>query len=188
MKFLLVAAFLISSLAQAAPEKSKIETADFALGCFWGSEEFFRKIPGVMATKVGYEGGKKGDPSYEEVSNGKTGHAETVRIEFDPAKVSYEKLLEQFFKIHDPTTKDRQGNDSGTQYRSAIFYQNDQQKKAAEDFVHKVEKSGAWKKKIVTEVAPAAKFYPAEDYHQKYLVKNPGGYDNHFLRNLSFDK
>lgn len=175
---------LFLSLTAAA---AKTEKASFAAGCFWGSEEFFRKVPGVTATKVGYEGGKKENPTYEQVSAGNTGHAESVMVEFDPAKVTYEKLLDLFFKMHDPTTLNRQGNDVGTQYRSAVFYQNEDQRKKAEAFKRKVEESGAWKGKISTEIAPAGKFYPAEAYHQKYLVKNPDGYDNHYLRKISFD-
>jgi methionine-S-sulfoxide reductase len=170
--------------AAAAPT----ETAVFAAGCFWGTEEFFRKIPGVTATRVGYAGGTKKNPDYEEVSSGKTGHAESVEVKFDPKKVSYEKLLDSFFKMHDPTTLNRQGNDTGTQYRSAIFYLSDKQKSEAEKFKAKVEKSGAWKEPITTEIKKEDQFFPAEDYHQKYLVKNPGGYDNHYMRNLSFDK
>ncbi|MGZ3693447.1 MAG: peptide-methionine (S)-S-oxide reductase MsrA [Bdellovibrionota bacterium] len=195
---LLIATLCIASLPNAysaakskgapVPAKSKTEKAIFAAGCFWGAEEFLRKIPGVTSTKAGYAGGKMENPNYEAVSEGKTGHAESVEVEFDPTKVSYQKLLDQFFKMHDPTTPNRQGNDTGSQYRSAIFYENEQQKKAAEDFKQKVEKSGAWKRKIVTEIAPATKFYPAEEYHQHYLIKNPGGYDNHYLRNLNFDK
>lgn len=186
--FVLIAAsvFAVSARAVSAKE-SRLETATFAAGCFWGTEEFFRKIPGVVKTQVGYTGGTKANPKYEETHDGSTGHAESVEIEFDPSKVTYEHLLDQFFKMHDPTTKDRQGNDRGSQYRSAIFYHGERQKKEAEAFKAKVEKSGAWKAPIVTEIAPAGKFWPGEDYHQKYLVKHPGGYDNHYLRNLSFD-
>jgi methionine-S-sulfoxide reductase len=167
---------------------TQTETAVFAAGCFWGTEEFFRKIPGVTATRVGYAGGTKKNPHYEEVRSGETGHAESVEVKFDPKKVSYEKLLDSFFKMHDPTTLNRQGNDWGTQYRSAIFYMNDKQKSEAENFKAKVEKSGAWKEPITTEIKKEDQFYPAEDYHQKFLVKNPGGYDNHYVRDLSFDK
>ena len=174
--------FLLFPLASQA---AQLETATFAAGCFWGTEEFFRKIPGVVETQVGYTGGAK-PADYEEVSSGKTGHAESLELKFDPKKVSYTELLNQFFKMHDPTTLDRQGNDSGTQYRSAIFTHSDEQMKAAKEFKAKVEKSGAWKKPIVTEIEKAGKFYPAEDYHQKYLVKHPGGYDNHYLRNINF--
>ena len=162
-----------------------LETATFAAGCFWGTEEFFRKTPGVVETKVGYTGGAK-KATYDEVSNGDTGHAESVEIKYDPKKVSYEQLLDLFFKMHDPTTPNQQGNDRGTQYRSAVFTHSEAQKKEAEAFKAKVEKSGAWKKKVVTQIAPAPTFYPAEDYHQKYLEKNPGGYDNHYLRKIEF--
>jgi len=165
----------------------KLETATFAAGCFWGTEEFFRKIPGVMETQVGYTGGTVTNPKYDDTHDGHTGHAESVEIKFDPSKVSYQKLLDQFFKMHDPTTLNRQGNDTGSQYRSAIFYHSEEQKKQALEFKAKVEKSKAWKAPIVTEISEAKKFWPAEDYHQKYLVKNPGGYDNHYLRNISFD-
>lgn len=167
---------------------TKLETANFAAGCFWGSEEFFRKVPGVKETSVGYEGGKTKNPSYEQVSEGDTGHAETVEVKFDPTQVTYEQLLDRFFKMHDPTTLNRQGNDKGTQYRSAIFTNSPEQKQQAEKFKAKVEKSKAWKGPITTEIKDGGPYYKAEDYHQKYLVKNPGGYDNHYLRNISFDK
>ncbi|MGE3261796.1 MAG: peptide-methionine (S)-S-oxide reductase MsrA [Bacteriovoracia bacterium] len=190
MRALFLILLAVPGLSFASPKASppQTETALFAAGCFWGSEEFFRKIPGVMSTSVGYAGGKMENPSYEAVSAGKTGHAEVVKVEFDPKKVSYEKLLDQFFKMHDPTTLNRQGNDVGPQYRSAIFFESGAQKKIAEEFKRKVEKSGAWKGKITTEIAPASKFFPAEDYHQHYLIKNPDGYDNHYLRNISFEK
>ncbi len=165
----------------------KKEIATFAAGCFWGTEEFFRKIPGVISTKVGYTGGTTQNPKYDEMHDGHTGHAESVEIEFDPRQVTYQTLLDQFFKMHDPTTLNRQGNDSGTQYRSAIFYHGEKQKKEALDFKSKVEKSKAWKAPLTTEISEAKSFWPAEEYHQKYLVKNPGGYDNHYLRKISFD-
>lgn len=166
--------------------EAKGEVAAFAAGCFWGVEEFFRKIPGVTATRVGYEGGEK-SATYEDVGTGRTGHAETVQIKFDPKLVSYETLLDRFFKIHDPTTLNRQGNDVGTQYRSEIFTYTPEQAKAAAAFKAKVEKSGAWKAPITTKIEPSKTFYEAEDYHQHYLIKNPGGYDNHRLRDLNFD-
>lgn len=169
------------------PPTIKTETAVLAAGCFWGVEQFFRQVPGVTDAKVGYTGGKKANPNYEEVSEGKTGHAEAVQIQFDPTKITYEKILELFFKMHDPTTKDRQGNDKGTQYRSAIFYQDEAQKKVAEKFMAKVEKSKAWKAPLTTELVSAQPFYDAEEYHQKYLIKNPDGYDNHYVRKISFD-
>jgi methionine-S-sulfoxide reductase len=183
---LLLTAF--SALTLASAHAKPLETATFAAGCFWGTEEFFRKIPGVMETRVGFTGGATPNPKYDDTHDGHTGHAESVEIKFDPDKVTYEHLLDQFFKMHDPTTKDRQGNDMGTQYRSAIFYHDANQKKIAEAFKTKVEKSGAWKAPIVTEIAEAKPFWPADESHQKYLVKHPGGYDNHYLRKISFDK
>jgi len=179
-------AFFLVSAAQAAAPATKLETATVSAGCFWGTEEFFRKVPGVVETQVGYTGGTMKDPKYEDVSSGKTGHAESLELKFDPKKVSYEQILTLFFKMHDPTTLNQQGNDAGTQYRSAIFYHGKEQKEVAEKLKAKIEKSNAWKAPITTQIAPAGAFYPAEDYHQKYLVKNPGGYDNHYLRDLSF--
>lgn len=166
---------------------AKTETATFAAGCFWGSEEFFRKIPGVLKTRVGFTGGTTKNPKYDDTHDGSTGHAESVEVEFDPSKVSFKTLMDQFYKMHDPTTLNRQGNDKGTQYRSAIFYHGDQQKKEAVEFKAQVEKSKAWKDPITTEISEAKEFWPAEEEHQKYLIKNPGGYDNHYLRKISFD-
>jgi methionine-S-sulfoxide reductase len=186
-----VAAFTFIAISHATPAEdkdSKLETATFAAGCFWGTEEFFRKIPGVMETRVGYTGGTVANPKYEDTHDGHTGHAESVEIKFDPKKVSYNQLMDRFFKMHDPTTKDRQGNDIGSQYRSAVFYHGPKQKEEALAFKAKVEKSGAWKAPITTEIAEAKIFWPAEEEHQKYLVKHPGGYDNHHLRNIYFDK
>ena len=183
----LVLGFQAQSAEKAKSEPPKTEKATFAAGCFWGTEEFFRKIPGVSGTEVGYTGGKTENPKYDQMHDGHTGHAESVELEFDPAKVSYATLLDQFFKMHDPTTLNRQGNDVGNQYRSAIFYHNDAQKKEALAFKAKVEKSKAWKGPITTEIAEAKKFWPAEEEHQKYLIRNPGGYDNHYLRKLSFE-
>ena len=173
--------------ATARFESAKGETAAFAAGCFWGTEEFFRKMHGVTATRVGYEGGAKA-AGYQDVSSGTTGHAETLELKYDPTKVTYEHLLDQFFKMHDPTTLNRQGNDQGTQYRSEIFSYTPEQKKIADSFKAKVEKSGAWKAPVTTLIEPAKTFFEAEDYHQQYLVKNQGGYDNHHLRDISFDK
>ncbi len=174
--------------ASPAEKPANLETATFAAGCFWGVEEFFQKIPGVMEAKVGYTGGKTASPKYDDMHDGKTMHAESVEIKFDPLKVKYTELLEKFFLMHDPTTKDRQGNDVGSQYRSAIFYHGEKQKQQAIAFKAKVEKSGAWKAPITTEVNEATKFWDAEEYHQDYLVKNPGGYDNHYVRKLDFGK
>jgi peptide methionine sulfoxide reductase msrA/msrB len=161
-----------------------LETAILAGGCFWGMEEILRQIPGVVETEVGYEGGKSAHPTYEDVHTGTTGHAESVKIVFDPKKVSYDDLLEKwFFRMHDPTTKNRQGNDVGTQYRSAIFVTSPEQRKVAELAREHAQKSGRWKSPIVTEIVDAGPFTPAEQYHQKYLEKNPGGYTCHYLRN-----
>ena len=163
--------------------KATLETAILAGGCFWGMEDILRKIPGVLETEVGYTGGDLANPRYEQVKTGRTGHAESVRVVFDPSKLSYADLLEKwFFKMHDPTTKDRQGNDIGTQYRSAIFVTSEAQRKAAEEVKARVDASGKWKKPIVTQIVSAGAFTPAEGYHQDYLVNNPGGYTCHWMR------
>ena len=151
--------------------EEKYEIASFAAGCFWGVEETFRELKGVISTMVGYMGGSTEDPTYGDVCTGTTGHAETVQVTFDPNKISYEKLLETFWNKHDPTTINRQGPDLGKQYRSIIFYHNDEQKKLAILSKEKLETSGKYKNLIVTEIIPAPKFYPAEDYHQQYLEK-----------------
>jgi peptide methionine sulfoxide reductase msrA/msrB len=158
------------------------QTAILAGGCFWGMEEILRKIPGVIKTTVGYSGGTTADPTYEEVSTGATGHAESIQVEFDPKRLSYEQLLDYFFRMHDPTTLNRQHNDVGTQYRSAIFYTSETQKQTAQRVKEQWDKSGKFSRPITTEIAAAGKFYPAEEYHQKYLVKHPGGYTCHVLR------
>ncbi len=147
------------------------EKAIFAAGCFWGVEEMFRHLPGVISTRVGYTGGQSKNPTYEEVCTDQTGHAEAVEVTYDPEKISYEKLLSVFWNNHDPTTKNRQGPDVGSQYRSAIFYLNEDQKKAAEKSRDKLKKSDQSKYNIVTEITPASEFYEAEDYHQQYLYK-----------------
>jgi peptide methionine sulfoxide reductase msrA/msrB len=163
-----------------SPQKG--ETAILAGGCFWGMEEIIRQLPGVVETKVGYSGGTVAKPSYEQVCTGRTGHAEAIQVVFDPARLSYEQLLGYFFRMHDPTTRNQQHNDIGTQYRSAIFYTSEEQKQTAERVKAQVDKSGKFKRPIVTEITKASEFYPAEDYHQKYLVKNPGGYTCHVLQ------
>jgi peptide methionine sulfoxide reductase msrA/msrB len=165
-----------------AEVKMEQEVAVLAGGCFWGVEDLLRKIPGVIDTEVGYAGGTLDSPRYEHVRTGKTGHAEAVRITFDPGKVSFAEILGHFFRIHDPTTPNRQGNDIGTQYRSAVFVNSDAQRKTAEEVRARVDASGKWKKPVVTEIVQAGKFFPAEDYHQDYLVKNPGGYTCHYYR------
>jgi len=163
-------------------QTSRREVATLAGGCFWGMEEILRKIPGVLETRVGYAGGTLELPTYPDVTTGETGHAESVEVVFDPSRLTYEELLGYFFRMHDPTTLDRQGHDIGTQYRSAIFYHDEEQRKTAERVKQQVERSGKWKGKIVTEIVPAGTFWLAEDYHQKYLQKHPGGYTCHYLR------
>ena len=148
-----------------------MEKATFAAGCFWHVEEAFRCLEGVESTRVGYTGGTMKNPTYEDVCTDKTGHAEAVEVTFDPTKITYDELLEMFWEIHDPTQLNRQGPDRGTQYRSAIFYHTPEQKAAAEHSKQKLEQSKQYRKKIVTEIAPATEFYQAEDYHQQYLEK-----------------
>jgi peptide-methionine (S)-S-oxide reductase len=148
------------------------EIATFGAGCFWGVEQRFGKINGVVSTVVGYTGGKMENPTYKDVCTDKTGHAEVVRVTYDPSVVSYEELLEYFWDMHNPTTLNRQGWDVGTQYRSAVFYHSEEQKEAALRLKEKLDKSAKYKKPIVTEIVPAGKFYRAEEYHQKYHEKN----------------
>lgn len=150
----------------------KLEKATFSAGCFWGVEEAFRKTKGVIDTAVGYTGGFTENPTYKEVCTGKTGHAESVLVTFDPSQISYEELLDIFWKIHDPTALNRQGPDIGNQYRSAIFYHNENQRITATASKDRLQKSGKYKREIVTEIKPATTFYMAEDYHQRYLEKN----------------
>lgn len=151
----------------------KTQTAIFASGCFWGVEEAFRTLNGVVSTKVGYSGGDAKNSSYREVCTGRTGHAESVKIEFNPDEISYEDLLKKFWEIHDPTTLNRQGPDIGSQYRSIIFYADEKQKQAAEKSKQAEQKN--YKNKIVTEIIPAKEFYDAEEYHQKYLMRRGVG-------------
>jgi peptide methionine sulfoxide reductase msrA/msrB len=158
------------------------KTAILAGGCFWGVEELIRALPGVLSTEVGYTGGILVNPTYPQVKKGDTGHAEAIQIEFDPSQITYGDILRFFFRMHDPTTVNRQGNDIGTQYRSAIFYMSEDQKRVAEEVKSEVDRSGLWKKPVVTEIVPAVPFYSAEDYHQDYLRKNPGGYTCHYIR------
>jgi methionine-S-sulfoxide reductase len=160
-----------------------LETIYLAGGCFWGMEEILRKIPGVRETQAGYTGGWLPNPKYDDTHDSKSGHAESVKVVFDPKTLSLEELLEKwFFRMHDPTTLNRQGNDVGSQYRSAIFTFNETQKKTAETVKARVNASGKWRRPVVTEITTASIWYPAEGYHQKYLVKNPGGYTCHFMR------
>jgi peptide methionine sulfoxide reductase msrA/msrB len=179
---------LFAQSGDAAGSSGQTELATFAGGCFWGMEDLFRAIPGVIDTTVGYTGGALDNPTYNHVKNGSTGHAETLQIEYDPARLSYDALLEFFFRIHDPSTPNRQGNDIGTQYRSAIFYHSEEQRAAAERMKAVVDRSGKWRKPVVTEIVPAGPFYPAEDYHQDYLQKHRGGYTCHFVRPWSYSE
>ncbi|MFM1848704.1 MAG: peptide-methionine (S)-S-oxide reductase [Pseudomonadota bacterium] len=158
------------------------EKATLAGGCFWGMEDILRNIPGVLSTSVGYTGGSVLNPTYPLVSSGGSGHAESVEVIFDPATITFESLLGWFFRMHDPTTKNRQGNDVGSQYRSTIFFHSEDQRKTAERVIAGVNASGKWPRPVVTTLEPAGAFYPAEEYHQDYLVKNPGGYTCHYLR------
>ena len=161
------------------------QTAYLAGGCFWGMEELVRQIPGVLKTEVGYCGGDTPDARYEQVKTGKTGHAESLKVVFDPQQLSYHHLLFEFFRMHNPTTPNRQGNDIGSQYRSAIFFLNEEQKRIAGEVIRIVDASGEWGGKAVTEVVPFREFYRAEEYHQKYLVMYPHGYTCHYLRRYS---
>lgn len=152
-----------------------MEKATFGAGCFWGVEEAFRKVKGVTSTAVGYSGGTFKNPTYHDVCTGQTGHAEVVRVEYDPAQVSYEELLAVFWANHDPTTMNRQGPDVGSQYRSAVFHHTPQQEAAARTSKDKLNSSGVYKRPIVTEITPASEFWMAEDYHQQYVAKRGGG-------------
>jgi peptide-methionine (S)-S-oxide reductase len=162
-----------SSMDQVTGERnSTTDTATFGAGCFWCVEAVFTELKGVISVTSGYAGGTVKNPSYKEVCNGTTGHAEVARIVFDPAVIGFDELLEVFWQTHDPTTLNQQGNDIGTQYRSAIFYHNEEQRRQAEHYKAELDKSGAWDKPIVTEIAPLGTFYPAEDYHQNYYALN----------------
>ncbi len=154
-------------------QNMNLETATFGGGCFWCTEAIYERVKGVKSVVSGYSGGTVKNPTYEEVCTGTTGHAEATEITYDPKVVSYDDLLEIFFKTHDPTSLNRQGADVGTQYRSVIFYHNDEQKKKAEYYKTELDKSGAWDKPIVTQIVSFTNFYPAEDYHQDYFAKNP---------------
>jgi peptide methionine sulfoxide reductase msrA/msrB len=175
----LAAGFSVFAAAAARPRE---ETVELAGGCFWGMQEILRQIPGVLRTEVGYEGGTAANPTYEQVHAGVTGDAEAVQVVYDPDKLPFEQLLRWFFRMHDPTTRNRQGNDIGVSYRSAIFYHTEAQRQTAEAVKAKVDKYGKWGAPIVTQIVKAGRFTKAEDYHQDYLEKNPNGYTCHFLR------
>lgn len=147
------------------------QTATFGAGCFWGVEAEFRREPGVVDAAVGYEGGTTLNPTYKDVCTDRTGHAEVVQVRFDPTRVSFERLLELFWDLHDPTTRNRQGPDVGSQYRSVVFYHTPEQQQAAEQMKERLDKSGRFPRPIVTQIVPAAEFYRAEEYHQRYLEK-----------------
>jgi peptide methionine sulfoxide reductase msrA/msrB len=163
-------------------KKNNEEVAYLAGGCFWGMEELIRKLPGVLTTEVGYTGGESENPFYEQVVTGTSGHAESLKVVYDPNKTSYKKILEFFFKIHDPTTKNRQQNDVGPQYRSAIFVLDEEQAKIAVEVIKAVDESKKWKNPVVTTIEDFKKWNKAEDYHQDYLQKNPDGYSCHYVR------
>ena len=150
-----------------------LQKATFGSGCFWCTEAIFENLNGVHSVVSGYAGGQVLNPTYEEVCTGTTGHAEVTQITYDPSVITYDELLEVFWKTHDPTTLNRQGNDAGPQYRSVIFYHNDEQKKLAEKYKAELDKSGAWDKPIVTEISPLTNYFPAENYHQDYYSNNP---------------
>lgn len=169
-------------MSERAMTKPEFETALIAGGCFWGMEDLIRKLPGVVDTDVGYTGGDFDNPTYNDVKTGRTGHAEALRIVFDPTKLSFAAILDFFFRMHDPTTLGRQGNDVGSQYRSAIFYLSEAQRLTAEAKKSEWDASKKWKNPIVTEIVPAKPFYVAEFFHQDYLEKNPNGYTCHYLR------
>jgi len=158
------------------------ERVVLAGGCFWGMQDLVRRLPGVTNTLVGYSGGNTSDATYNDVKAGRTGHTEALEIIFDPGEVSFRDILELFFQIHDPTTVDRQGNDIGSQYRSAVFYTSDEQQRVAVETIGDVDASGLWPGKVVTEVSPAGDFWEAEDAHQDYLLRIPHGYTCHFPR------
>ena len=161
---------------------TKEETALLAGGCFWGMQHLIRQQPGVQTTTVGYTGGALENPTYDHVKTGTTGHAEAIEIKFNPDTISYRQILAYFFQIHDPTTPNQQGNDRGSQYRSAIFFTTEEQAQTAQTLIEAMEQSGKWPKKIVTEIIPAGSFWPAEAKHQDYLERNPNGYSCHFER------
>lgn len=167
-------------------KKYNWEIALVSGGCFWGMQELFRNQPGVIFSDVGYTGGKIKDARYEDVHTGKSGHAEAIRILFDTKLTNYKNILLYFFKIHDPTTLNKQGNDLGAQYRSAIFYQNENQKNQAEEIIKRVDRSKKWGAPLVTSLEKASSFYRGEEYHQDYLQKNPKGYTCHFPRKFNF--
>ena len=186
IRFLLVLV-LIPNLVY-SNKRDAMETVYLAGGCYWGLEDLIRNIPGVEKTQVGFTGGLVKNVSYKEVSNGNTGHAESIKVVFDNERLTFDNLLFEFFSMHNPTTVNQQGNDIGSQYRSAIFYSNQNQKEISNKVIDIVNQSKKWDSPVVTGVVPFTEFYPAQDSHQKYLIKNPGGYSCHFDRKFDFTK
>jgi peptide-methionine (S)-S-oxide reductase len=172
MKYLSIMVLILLSVTQTDAQQKKVQKATFGNGCFWCSEAVFQRLDGVISTKSGYEGGSVPNPSYADVCTGTTGHAEVIEVLFDPTKITYDELLNVFWKTHDPTTLNRQGADVGTQYRSVIFYHNDQQKALAEQYKNELNKANAFGKPIVTAINKAETFYEAEKYHQDYFNNN----------------
>jgi peptide-methionine (S)-S-oxide reductase len=172
MKYLAIMIIVLLSAAGANAQPKKLQKATFGMGCFWCSEALFQRLNGVTSVRSGYEGGNIANPSYEDVCTGTTGHAEVIEVTYDPLKIKYDELLEVFWKSHDPTTLNRQGADIGTQYRSVIFYHNDEQKQIAERYKKELNDTKAFNKPVVTAINKAAPFYVAENYHQDYFNKN----------------
>jgi peptide-methionine (S)-S-oxide reductase len=172
VKYIAVIVLMLLSVQDAAAQQKKLQKATFGMGCFWCTEAIFQRLNGVSVVKSGYEGGDIPNPTYEEVCTGTTNHAEVIEITYDPAKISYDELLEVFWKSHDATTLNRQGADVGTQYRSVIFYHNDEQKSIATKYKEELNKTNAFGKPVVTSIVKAAPFYVAENYHQDYYQKN----------------
>jgi peptide-methionine (S)-S-oxide reductase len=172
MKYLSIFVLILLSFNNADAQQKKLQKSTFGMGCFWCSEAIFQRLDGVATVRSGYEGGEIANPSYEDVCTGTTGHAEVIELTFDPTKISYDELLEVFWKNHDPTTLNRQGADVGTQYRSVVFYNSAEQKAAAEHYKAQLNKSNALGKPVVTEITKAQPFYVAENYHQDYFNKN----------------
>jgi len=172
MKRIILVLLTVLSISQANAQAKKTEKATFGMGCFWCTEAIFQRLKGVTAVKSGYEGGQLPNPTYEEVCSGNTGHAEVLQITYNPMEISYDELLEVFWKSHDPTTLNRQGADTGTQYRSVIFYHTPQQKAIADQYKAELNKTNAYGKKVVTAIEAAKPFYVAESYHQNYFNKN----------------
>jgi len=188
MKKLFIIFLLMTNQSLLNANSNNMQVSYLAGGCYWGLEELIRQIPGVTNTNVGFTGGHVKNVSYKEVSRGDTGHAESIRIEFNNDLLSFKDLLLQFFKMHDPTTLNQQGNDRGSQYRSVIFYANNNQKDTAINVIDLVNQSNLWENKVVTSIEEFTTFYSAEESHQKYLSKNPDGYSCHFVRNFDFTK